>query len=43
MAQLLSLGAKTIERHRNNVMRKLGVRSGTGVLAYAITPGYVGF
>lgn len=43
MAQLLSLSAKTIERHRTNLMRKLGVRSATGVVAYAITHRYVGF
>jgi two-component system, NarL family, response regulator NreC len=43
MAQLLSLSHKTIERHRTNLMRKLGVRSATGVVAYAITHGYVGF
>jgi two-component system response regulator NreC len=43
MAQLLSLSHKTVERHRTNLMRKLGVRSATGVVAYAITHRYVGF
>jgi two-component system, NarL family, response regulator NreC len=43
MAKLLSLSHKTVERHRTNLMRKLGVRSATGVVAYAITHGYVGF
>lgn len=43
MAQQLSLSHKTVERHRTNVMRKLGVRSATGVVAYALTHGYVGF
>jgi len=43
MAQLLSLSQKTVERHRTNLMRKLGVRSATGVVAYAITHGYLGF
>jgi two-component system, NarL family, response regulator NreC len=43
MAQMLALSHKTIERHRTNLMRKLGVRSATGVVAYAITHGYVGF
>jgi DNA-binding NarL/FixJ family response regulator len=43
MAQLLSLSHKTVERHRTNLMRKLGVRSATDVVAYALTHGYVGF
>jgi DNA-binding NarL/FixJ family response regulator len=43
MAQLLSVSHKTVERHRTNLMRKLGVRSATAVVAYAITHGYVGF
>jgi two-component system response regulator NreC len=43
MAQMLSLSHKTVERHRTNLMRKLGVRSATGVVAYAVTHGYIGF
>jgi two-component system, NarL family, response regulator NreC len=43
IAQQLSLSHKTVERHRTNLMRKLGVRSATGVVAYAITHRYVGF
>ncbi len=42
MAQMLTLSQKTIERHRTNLMRKLGVRSATGVVAYALTHGYLG-
>lgn len=41
MAQQLSLSHKTIEKHRSNLMRKLGLRSATAVAAYAITRGYV--
>lgn len=41
MAKQLSLSHKTIEKHRSNVMRKLGLRSATAVTAYAITHGYV--
>ena len=41
MAQLLSLSHKTVEKHRTNVMRKLGLRSAAAVAAYAITHGFV--
>jgi DNA-binding NarL/FixJ family response regulator len=41
MAEMLALSHKTVERHRTNLMRKLGVRSATGVVAYALTHGYV--
>ncbi len=43
MAQLLSVSHKTVERHCTNLMRKHGVRSATGVVAYAITHGYISF
>jgi len=41
MAQLLSLSHKTVEKHRTNLMRKLGLRSAAAVAAYAITHGFV--
>jgi DNA-binding NarL/FixJ family response regulator len=41
MAEQLSLSHKTVEKHRSNLMRKLGLRSATAVAAYAITHGYV--
>jgi DNA-binding NarL/FixJ family response regulator len=43
MAELLEVSQKTVERPRTNLMRKLGVRSATGVVAYAITHGYISF
>lgn len=41
MANLLSLSHKTVEKHRTNLMRKLGLRSAAAVAAYAITHGFV--
>lgn len=41
MATQLQLSHKTIEKHRSNLMRKLGLRSAAAVAAYAITRGYV--
>ncbi|MBS0579523.1 MAG: response regulator transcription factor [Proteobacteria bacterium] len=41
MAKLLSLSAKTIEKHRTNLMRKLGLHSAAAVAAYAIRHGLV--
>jgi DNA-binding NarL/FixJ family response regulator len=40
MAQLLSLSHKTVDKHRTNLMRKLGLRSAAAVAAYAITHGF---
>jgi DNA-binding NarL/FixJ family response regulator len=37
IAQRLSLSAKTVEKHRGSVMRKLGLRSAAAVAAYAVT------
>ena len=41
MAKLLSLSHKTVEKHRTNLMRKLGLRSAAAVAAHAITHGFV--
>lgn len=41
MARLLSLSHKTVEKHRTNLMRKLGLRSAAAVAAYAITHGFI--
>jgi len=41
IALQLSLSQKTIEKHRSNLMRKLGLRTATAVAAYAIANGYV--
>ena len=41
MAASLSLSPKTVEKHRANLMRKLGLRNASAVAAYAIANGYV--
>ena len=41
IADQLSLSQKTIEKHRSNLMRKLGLRTATAVVAYAISHGYL--
>jgi len=41
IATFLSLSHKTIEKHRSNLMRKLGLRSAAAVTAYAIANGFV--
>ena len=40
IAQHLSLSHKTVEKHRTNLMRKLGLKTATAVAAYAIANGY---
>lgn len=40
IAERLSLSHKTVEKHRSNLMRKLGLRSAAAVAAYAIAKRY---
>ena len=40
IAQRLSLSHKTIEKHRTNLMRKLGLKTAPAVAAFAIANGY---
>lgn len=40
MALMMSVSYKTVEKHRTNLMRKLGLRSAAAVAAFAITHGY---
>jgi two-component system, NarL family, response regulator NreC len=41
IAEKLSVSHKTVEKHRTNLMRKLGLRTAAAVAAYAITKGYL--
>jgi DNA-binding NarL/FixJ family response regulator len=41
IAQQLALSHKTIEKHRTNLMRKLGLKTAPAVAAYAIAHGYL--
>jgi two-component system, NarL family, response regulator NreC len=41
IAQQLSLSHKTVEKHRTNLMRKLGLKTAPAVAAYAIAHGYL--
>lgn len=41
IATRLSVNYKTVEKHRGNLMRKLGLRSAAAVAAYAIANGYL--
>jgi len=41
IADRLSVSYKTVEKHRTNLMRKLGLRTAAAVAAYAISNGYV--
>jgi len=41
MAQLLCLSHKTVEKHRANLMRKLGLRTQTDLIRYALRRGII--
>ena len=41
IAEQLSVSHKTIEKHRTNLMRKLGLRTAAAVAAFAISNGYL--
>jgi DNA-binding NarL/FixJ family response regulator len=41
IADQLSVSHKTVEKHRTNLMRKLGLRTAAAVAAYAISHGYL--
>jgi len=41
IAEYLSISAKTVEKHRANLMKKLGLRSAAELTAYAIDKGLV--
>jgi two-component system response regulator NreC len=41
IAETLCVSHKTVEKHRSNLMRKLGLRTAAAVAAYAISNGYL--
>jgi two-component system, NarL family, response regulator NreC len=41
IAQMLSISPRTVETHRSNVMRKLGLRTQTDLIRYAIQRGII--
>ena len=41
IAEKLAVSHKTVEKHRTNLMRKLGLRTAAAVAAYAISNGYL--
>ena len=41
IADELSISIKTVETHRNNVMEKIGARSVSGIVLYAVKKGWI--
>jgi two-component system response regulator NreC len=41
IAERLSLSPRTVETHRTNLMRKLGLRSQTDLIRYALQRGLI--
>jgi two-component system, NarL family, response regulator NreC len=41
IAQMLSISPRTVETHRSNIMRKLGLRTQTDLIRYAIQRGII--
>jgi DNA-binding NarL/FixJ family response regulator len=41
IGEFLCISEKTVEKHRANLMRKLGINSATGLTAFAVEKGLV--
>ena len=41
IAQILGISVKTVDRHRTNLMQKLGVHSVSQLIAYALREGLI--
>lgn len=41
IAQVLAIGVRTVERHRANLLQKLGLRDRLGLIRHAIRAGLI--